>query len=608
MDLLCVRTYVVGLALGSLALGGCGSSKSDSAPGALSPANPAFLSANSELNNLPGFSFVAHPLPNLSGATAIAYETPPYPFGTSNDGKGNLTVLDWAKAGLGAINVLPRVPYDVRIADFNGDGIPDVVSSVYSPTSTDSRTYLFFGNADGTFTQDTTFGAQYQGPGGPGFRGRTETTVVADFNNDGSVDLFIPAYTYLDAVHDLSGDPQYTQAGGPPNVPNALQNFLLLNDGTGKFVERAVAAGVSMHATLSGITPLSTDPEGSQPEGVQAVDFNMDGLIDLYVGGHLFINQGVDDQGVPHFKDMAAEMGLTQQVLRGPPVWAPSAPNVLPTRDLVTDEGAKFLDWNNDGRLDLLLYRWDWGSAHGERLFEFNGQQFVERTQALTTPTATCKKPATGSVPFFATTRPVYNGGAGNNVYDLDNDGLEDVLVSGDSTGSVVFRNYGCGFAEVSSGALASVQGGSGGMALADFDNNGSIDVVYASINGTAYYENTTVQGKSFVVEVLGPNGEHNQFGRVMQVFPPGTSQIFTRVVDGGSGYLTQNQYPLLVGTPFAGAHVVKVYFAPLTKCAYGGAPCHAAVLTFSISPGQHAMAYAPDAAHPTGSFVIAAN
>lgn len=603
------RAYIAGVILGSLVLGGCGGGGSAGS----SSASPAFSAAvtpsevTGNVPNLPGFSFVAHQLPNLSGAVAISYLTPPYAFGTSNDGKGNLTVLDWAKAGLSPIDVLPRVPYDVRFADFNGDGIPDVISSVYSPTNIDSRTYLFLGNADGTFTQDTTFGAQYQGPDGPGFRGRTETTVVADFNNDGTVDLFIPVYTYLDSIHDLSGDAQFKSDGAPPNVHNALQNFLLLNDGTGKFTERAVEAGVSMHATLSGITPPSTDPEGNQPEGVQAVDFNMDGLIDLYVGGHLFINQGVDDQGVPHFKDMAASMGLTQDVLRAPAVWAPTAPNALPANDLVTDEGAKFLDWNNDGKLDLLLYRWDWGTAHGERLFEFDGQRFTERTQAVTTPSATCKKPPSGYVPFFATSRPIFWGGAGNNVYDLDNDGLEDVLVTGDSGGSVVFRNYGCGFAEVSTGALASMQGGAGGMALADFDNNGSIDVIYPAISGTAYYENTSVQGQAFVVEVMGPNGEHNQFGRVIQVFPPGTTQIFTRVVDGGSGYLTQNQYPLLVGTPFTGAHTVKVYYAPLTKCVYGGAPCQAAVLSFSISPGQHAAAYAPSAAYPSGRAVITA-
>jgi hypothetical protein len=431
--------------------------------------------------------------------------------------------------------------------------------------------------------------------------------VVADFNNAGAVDIFLPTYTYLDSRFDLGEDPTYVRGGPAPNEYNALQSFLLLNDGTGHFVERAVQAGVSMHATLSGILPGSTDPDGNQPEGAQAVDFNMDGLIDLYVGGHLFINQGVDDQGVPHFKDMAAEWGLTQAILRAPPPWAPDPSNALPTDDLVLDEGAKFLDWNNDGRLDLLLLRWDWGSAHGARLFEFNGTQFIERQEALTTLTPTCHRPASGSVPFFDSPTPAAVSGvvAGINAYDLDNDGLEDVLVSGDSAGSRIFRNNGCGFTEVAAGELSGRPGESGGMALADIDNDGSIDVIYPASDGVAYYENTTARGHSFTVEVLGPNGEHNQFGRVIQVFPPGTTQTYTRVVDGGSGYLTQNQYPILVGTSFHGTHTVQVYFAPLAKCVYGGPPCHAAILTFSILPGQRALAYAPSVANPSGKVVI---
>ena len=137
------------------------------------------------------------------------------------------------------------------------------------------------------------------------------------------------------------------------------------------------------------------------------------------------------------------------------------------------------------------------------------------------------------------------------------------MLVSGDSDGSVIFRNTGCGFTQVSAGDLDGVPGGGGSMGLADLDGDGAIDIVYPTPTGTAYYDNTTPQGHSFTVEVLGPNGEHNQFGRVIQVLPPGTTQIYTRVVDGGSGYLGQNQYPLLVGTASAGTHTVKVYFAP---------------------------------------------
>jgi len=601
------RTALAALA-GALALSGCGGGGSGGT-GAATATSTTTVTPTPPASAIHNFLFTRTALPGVYGNATIGYSTPPYQFGSANDGLGHLSALDPKAIGVYGMYLPPRVPYDVRILDVNGDGIPDVISSVYSPTNVDSWDFLFLGNADGTFTQDTTFGMQNAGPYGPGFRGRTETIVVADFNNDGAVDVFLPTYTFLDSRHDLSGAPAtYDKSGPPPNVLNAPQSYLLLNDGTGKFTEVAVAAGVSMHSLLSGLSSTTTDPEGLQPEGAQAVDFNMDGLIDLYVGGHLFINQGVDAQGIPHFKDMATEWGLTQDVLRAAPPWAPDSSHAINSYALLTDEGARFIDWNNDGHLDLLVLRWDWGAAHGARLFEFDGSKFVERQYAVTTPSETCKSPPAAGVPFFYSTRPTSGtGGAeGINGYDLDNDGLEDVLVSGDTTGPAIFRNYGCGFVEVTAGDLSSNrQGGSGGMALADLDNDGTIDVVYPAVDGMAYYENSTPKGHSFTVEVDGPNGEHNQYGRVIQVFPSGSKQIFTRVVDGGSGYLTQNQYPILVGTPFTAQHTVKVYFAPLTKCVYGGPACQAAVLTFTITPGQYATAYAPSPGSPSGRVVI---
>ena len=562
-------------------------------------------------DGVPGvkLAFVRHELTGLSGSPVVAFPTPPYVIGTANDGTGQLSLLNLDYYGLGDLYTLPRVAYGFVTADFDGDGLPDLIAAVYSPTNVESYAYLFDGTSTGVFTQTTSFGTQYQSPaGGFGYRGRTETIVAADFNNDGAVDVFLPTYTYLDSVHDLSGLPgTFYTSGPPPNVYNAYQSFLLLNDGRGNFREAAVAAGISMHSTLSGIMPPSTDPEGNQPEGAQAVDFNMDGLIDLYVGGHLFINQRVDANGVPHFKDMAPAWGLTQAVLRGPPPWDPN--DVIPDNFLVTDEGAKFIDWNNDGRLSLLLFRWNWGPAHGPRLFEFKDSRFIERVYALSSKTATCQNPPAHRTAFFWSARPVATGSlpAGVNAYDLTSDGLEDVVVSGDQSGSAIFYNYGCGFVEVPAGDLTQVPGGNGGMALADLDGDGKIDIIYPeAVERASYINETQTPGTgSFTVEVLGPNGEHNQHGRVIKVIPPGTSRIFTRVVDSGSGYLTQNQYPILVGTPYAGTHRVKVYFAPLTVCTYGGPPCKPTVLQFSIQPGQHAQAYAPSTAHPTGTVVF---
>jgi hypothetical protein len=613
--------------LAVLLVAGCSHQSSDSgavnAPGAaatlgavdpFSPAEAAAYGANPFPNGVPGvkLAFVRHPLTGLSGSPVISFQNPPSVIGTVNNGSGQLSVQNMDYIGLGPIYTGPRVAYGAATADLRGTGVPDVISAVYSPTDAqDSYVYMFEGSSTGVFALSPTFGKEYANPaGGTGYRGRTETVVVADFNNDGSVDVFIPTYTYLDNTYDLSGEPgTFYGSGAPPNVNNAYQSFLLLNDGKGNFREAAVTAGISMHSTLSGIPAPTTDPNGNQPEGAQAVDFNMDGLIDLYAGGHLFINQGVDAIGVPHFKDMAAAWGLTSTVLRGPAPWVPN--DTLPANWLLTDEGAKFVDWNNDGHLALLLYRWNWGPAHGPRLFAYDGARFTEQVYALSSKTATCQNPPAAGTAFFWSDRPFDTGalGAGINAYDLTSNGLEDVLVSGDATGSAVFYNYGCGFVEVPAGDLTRVPGGNGGMALADIDGDGKIDVIYPEAVERALYDNVTQTSGTgaFSLEVLGPNGEHNQYGHVVQVFPPGTSRIFTRVVDSGSGYLTQNQYPILIGTPFAGPHTVKVYYAPLTPCVYGGPPCQPTILTFTIQPGQHATTYAPSTANPGGQAVIAA-
>src|SRR5690242_15892240 len=104
---------------------------------------------------------------------------------------------------------------------------------------------------------------------------------VGDFNNDGLQDLYF--------------------------VGNQVSNKLYLNKGNFQFDDVTKEANV--------------DGEGRWCKGVSVVDINNDGWMDIYISvtmsndpakrqNLLYVNQGLDKNGVPVFKEMAAEYGL----------------------------------------------------------------------------------------------------------------------------------------------------------------------------------------------------------------------------------------------------------------------------------------------------------
>jgi hypothetical protein len=398
---------------------------------------------------------------------------------TRNDGHGNLSLVPNDSIGLGDLVFRAR---DARLADFDGDGVLDLVTNCYRDLADPGCVgRLFRGRGDGSFTEDGRFADL-------DIRGYGETIVVADFDNDGDADIFFPQYS--------------------SNYPQE-HSYLLINGPGGLFTDVADRAGVS----------LRNRPFELRPEGAQAVDFDGDGWIDLYVSGHFFFNNGDLT-----FTDRREVLGLPE----------------------LFEEGMKFLDWNNDGRIDLILHHPD----TGPRLFEFDGSRFVER--AVFSP-------------------QTYSGSYGCNVHDLDNDGLEDLITNGAGIyDTIVHRNEGGHFVRVPVPALDPLRGGWGAPAFADIDRDGRIDLAlsdFVGVTRVGYFLNRTAnQNGSFTVEVLGNEGATNQFGRVVRASPVSRPDVvFTRVVDGGSGYMSQNQYPLLVGTPFLEPHRVEVRYSDRT-------------------------------------------
>lgn len=455
------------------------------------------------------------------------------PLGLQNDGRGNLTTVSMATLGLSALFSEGRINRDCRMADFNGDGFPDIVCNTYSPAevyttnppastgtictdaassySADSVAMLFVNNQNGTFIEDRTFT-------GKTIRGYGETIVVADFNNDGFLDVFLPYYSHCSQNE---------------------HSYLFINEGTGKFTDIADSAGVA----------LRNIPVSFRVEGAQALDFNNDGWIDFYVGGHFFFNNTCTGESChPTFSDKRAILGLP----------------------LLFDEGVKFLDWNNDGLIDIVVHH----PITGPSLYQFNGTVFKHSDVIPSLPSGT------------------YKDSYGMNIYDLNNDGKEDIFLSGGTSPSerktVILLNDGTGFQR----ANETLMDGWGNdiIAFGDTDNDGRIDVM-KRIVGTGmlahFHNDTAMPVDHFLsVEVVGPNGEKNQQGRVLKVTPQNhTDIVFTRIVDSGSGFMAQNQYDLLVGTPYQETHTVTVYF-------------RTGMVQFAMNPGERKRV------HPNGTVV----
>jgi len=194
-----------------------------------------------------------------------------------------------ADVGLGDLNAAGRTTGDSRYADFSGDGRDDLFSTTLSPAGTAASVALLHVNqGTGNFQASAAVSSLAIG----GFGG---TSLAADFDNDGDVDLFAPY--------------DHTQGDG-------ARNWLLQNAG-GVFTDVAVAAGVD------------GNPAGAEyvPRGGQAVDFDEDGFVDLLFGSRLLRNNG---DGT--FSDASAAAGI--------PVRA--------------DQGLKLIDVDLDGDLDLV--------------------------------------------------------------------------------------------------------------------------------------------------------------------------------------------------------------------------------------------------------------
>src|SRR5690349_10255914 len=160
-------------------------------------------------------------------------------------------------------------------------------------------------------------------------------------------------------------------------------------------------------------------------------------------------------KATPRFQDISKQSGLTV-----PSISAAEKRYIVESMS----GGVGFIDCDNDGKLDIVMVNGstvDRYKSGGDPMITLYHQESGLKFKDITTQAGLTRK----------------GWGMGVAVADLDNDGQEDLYVTGFG-GSVLYRNNGnCKFEDVTEQAGVSVGGFPTGAAWGDYDRDGLVDL-----------------------------------------------------------------------------------------------------------------------------------
>ena len=333
--------------------------------------------------------------------------------------------------------------------------------------------------------------------------------IFFDYDHDGRLDIYVGSYVTFgtDARRYciISG----VQTSCPPSVYRGSSDALYHNNGDGTFTNMTVKANIYQ-------------PEGKNLS-VGAGDYDNDGWPDLFVANdgldaYLYHNRG---NGTFEENGLVAGMAVTGQ---GRTMAA-----------MCISLG----DYDNDGNLDLYISDFQKSSDHlwhndGKGLFDEVSDQ-----AGITVPT-----------------REVLSFGGG--FFDYDNDGWLDIFIANGhvypevetATPEIHYRQINTLFHNERNGKFVETtkQAGPGfdsphvgrGVAFADFDNDGFVDVLVANNGDSALLLRNSGNDNHFLnFKLVGTKSNRDALGARIKVVTGGFSQI--REISGGGSYLSQS-------------------------------------------------------------------
>ena len=393
----------------------------------------------------------------------------------------------------------------VAVGDYDNDGYPDILVTCVG------QNILFKNTGKGTFRDVT------KASGLGGRQAFSTSALWFDFDRDGLLDLFVCNYVKWSPGHDVfcSLDGK-NKSYCTPEAYRGETCWLFHNLGNGKFEDVTPTSGIF--------------DSSSKSLGVALLDYDEDGWPDLLVANDTQPNKLYRNQRNGTFKDVAVEAGI-----------AFSAEGKARA-----GMGVDVADFNNSGRPGVAITNFD-NEMIGLYRASGDGNYVDVATQS--------------GVGLASKDRL----GFGCVFLDADLDGWLDLAVVNGHIDDTVRNVRGVGYAQSpqlflndGQGKFRDVAGEIGGgftqpkvgrgLAYGDFDRDGDLDLLMTTNNGPAYlFRNDQAGGnKSIRIRLIGTKSNRDAIGARVRIFHGETSQ--SRLVKGGSSYLSQSELPLTFG------------------------------------------------------------
>jgi enediyne biosynthesis protein E4 len=393
----------------------------------------------------------------------------------------------------------------VAVGDYDNDGYPDILVTCVG------QNVLFKNTGKGTFRDVT----RVSGLGGR--QAFSTSALWFDFDRDGLLDLFVCNYVKWSPEHDVfcSLDGK-SKSYCTPEAYRGETCWLFHNLGNGKFEDVTPTSGVF--------------DSSSKSLGVALLDYDQDGWPDLLVANDTQPNKLYRNQRNGTFRDVAVDAGI-----------AFSAEGKARA-----GMGVDVADFYNSGTPGVAITNFD-----NEMIGLYRasgGGNYVD--VAAQSGVGLASKDKLGFGCLFL---------------DADLDGALDLAVVNGHIDDTVRNVRGVGYAQppqlfLNDGqgkfrdAAAEIGGGFAqpkvgrGLAYGDFDRDGDVDLLITTNNGPAYvYRNDQFAGnKSVRLRLVGTKSNRDAIGARVRIFHGDTSQ--SRMLKGGSSYLSQSELPLTFG------------------------------------------------------------